>query len=94
MICLLRLFITLTRLSQESNQVRAMLVRLAEHLKLRVYQGHVSSLGPYHSVLEQLSRIDVEKAKGAQIRSGIHWVEEGESSALRKNVLRTDGSRR
>ena len=70
-----------SRRSQESNQVRAMLVRLADHLKLRVDQGHVSSIGPYHSVLEQLSRFDLEKAKGAQIRARIRWVEEGESSS-------------
>ena len=50
-------------------------------MKERVDKGHVSSLVPYHSVLEQLSRIDVEKAKGAQIRSQIRWVEEGELSS-------------
>ena len=67
--------------SSQSSQARSLLARLAEHLKRRLDEGHLSCLGPYHSVLGQLSRLDLDKAKGAQVRSRIRWVEEGESSS-------------
>ena len=58
-----------------------MLSRLAVHLKLRVDEGQLSCLGPYHSVLSQLAQFDLQAARGAQTRSRARWVEEGEVSS-------------
>ena len=41
----------------------------------------MSCLGPYHSALSELATLDSEVAKGAQVRSRIRWVEEGETSS-------------
>lgn len=60
---------------------RDLLVRLAEHLKAKIDAGSVSCLAPYHGVLAQLANIDSVAAKGAQVRSRIRWVEEGETSS-------------
>ena len=70
-----------TRRSRLASQSRDLLTRLADHLKSRVDSGCLSCLGPYRSVLEQLSRWDIDKAKGAQVRSQVRWVEEGEVSS-------------
>ena len=43
--------------------------------------GSVSCLAPYYGVLSQLAKIDLKAAKGAQIRSRVRWVEEGETSS-------------
>ena len=67
--------------SHAASQVRDLLSRLAAHLKLRVDEGHLSCLGPYRSVLNQLAQFDLQAARGAQIRSRIRWVEEGEMSS-------------
>ena len=56
------------------------LVRLASHLKEQLDNGLLSCLDPYMATLSQLSKLDVEQAKGAQVRTRIHWVEEGEVS--------------
>ena len=60
---------------------RDLLVRLAEHLKAKVDAGSVSCLPPYQGVLSQLAKFDLEAAKGAQVRSRIRWVEDGETSS-------------
>ena len=60
---------------------RDLLVRLAAHLMARIDAGSVSCLAPYHGVLSQLAKIDLDTARGAQVRSRIKWVEEGESSS-------------
>ena len=44
--------------------------------------GSVSCLGPYHSALSELANLDSWAAKGAQVRSRIKWVEEGETSSV------------
>lgn len=67
--------------SRANSQSRDLLSRLAAHLKLRVDEGHLSCLGPYHSVLNQLAQFDLQAARGAQIRSRARWVEEGEVSS-------------
>ena len=67
--------------AKQSSRVRSLLARLADHLKIRVDEGHLSCLGPYRSVLGELARLDLEKAKGAQVRSRNRWVEEGETSS-------------
>ena len=66
--------------SAARSKNRDLLVRLAEHLKAKIDAGSVSCLAPYHGVLAQLAKMDLESARGAQVRSRIRWVEEGESS--------------
>ena len=61
--------------------VKRDLSRLATHLKERVDSGSLSLVGPYQSVLQQLATLDVEVAKGAQVRAQARWIEEGESSS-------------
>jgi len=58
-----------------------LLVRLASHLKSKLDQGNSSCRGPYNSTLAELAKIDLSAAQGAQIRSRVQWVEEGESSS-------------
>ena len=41
----------------------------------------VSCLGPYQAILGHLAQLDMEAAKGAQVRSRVKWVEEGEVSS-------------
>ena len=60
---------------------RDLLSRLATHLKGCVDSGSLSLVGPYQSVLQQLATLDVEVAKGAQVRARAQWIEEGESSS-------------
>ena len=67
--------------SKKRNFDRDLLSRLAGHLKAQVDLGRVSSVGPYRSTLNCLKDLDLEAARGAQIRSRIRWVEEGESSS-------------
>ena len=67
--------------SAARSKNRDLLVRLADHLKARVDAGSVSCLPPYQGVLKQIANMDLEIAKGAQVRSRIRWVEEGESSS-------------
>ena len=69
------------RRSQRSSQSRSLLSRLACHLKERLDSGMTSCLEPYQSVLSQLAQLDLEAARGAQVRSRIKWVEEGEVSS-------------
>ena len=60
---------------------RDLLSRLVEHLKKRVDLGHASCFGPYQAALSELGELDLERARGAQVRSRVTWVEEGESSS-------------
>ena len=60
---------------------RDLLSRLVEHLKKRVDLGHVSCFGPYQAALSELGELDLELARGTQVRSRVTWVEEGESSS-------------
>ena len=55
------------------------LSRLWSHLKDRVDNGQLSLVETYQSVLHQLAELDVEVAKGAQVRARARWIEEGES---------------
>ena len=57
------------------------LVRLAEFLKSQVDSGAIFCFGPYQSTLSSLAKLDLESARGAQVRSRSRWVEEGESSS-------------
>ena len=67
--------------SSEVAVKRDLLSRLATHLKERADGGSLSLVGPYKSVLAQLATLDVEVAKGAQVRARAQWIEEGESSS-------------
>ena len=60
---------------------RDLLVHLIDHLKAKVDAGSASCLEPYHSALSELAALDSRAAKGAQVRSRVRWVEEGESSS-------------
>ena len=67
--------------SWASSQVWDLLTRLAQHLKEKIESGLVSCLEVYHSVLHQLTKLDLQVARGAQVRSRVRWVEEGEASS-------------
>ena len=67
--------------ARASRGQRDLLVRLADHLKSKIDQGNLSCLGPYNSTLAELAKFDLEVARGAQVRSRVRWVEEGESSS-------------
>ena len=58
-----------------------LLVRLIDHLKAKVDGESLSCVGPYHSALAELTKFDLEAARGAQVRSRARWVEEGETSS-------------
>ena len=70
-----------SRRSRSASQGRDLLVRLAKHLKSRLDSGLVSCMGAYRSVLDRLSGLDSTTAKGAQVRSRVKWIEEGEVSS-------------
>ena len=53
----------------------------AASLKREVDNGRVSVLDEYNSVLSELSSMDLEDARGAQVRSRARWCEEEESSS-------------
>ena len=63
------------------NTVASRLSRLADHLKFRVDADFISCLGPYRSTLAEIARMDIEVARGAQVRARARWVEEGETSS-------------
>ena len=67
--------------SRNRSGSRDLLVRLVDHLKTKVDGGSSSCVGPYHSALAELAKLDLEIARGAQVRSRARWVEEGESSS-------------
>ena len=52
-----------------------------EHLKAKVDGGSSSCVGPYHSAMAELAKLDLEAARGAQVCSRARWVEEGETSS-------------
>ena len=54
---------------------------LAAHLKSHIDSGRLFFLPVYLSTLSRLCAMDVEVARGAQVRARSRWVEEGESSS-------------
>ena len=60
---------------------RTELTAKAASLKREVDNGRVSVLDEYNSVLSELSSMDLEDARGAQVHSRARWCEEGESSS-------------
>ena len=67
--------------SRTRSSNRDLLVRLVNHLKAKVDGGSSSCVGPYHSALAELAKLDLEVARGAQVRSRARWIEEGETSS-------------
>ena len=68
--------------ASETRASRNLLCRLADHLKLWFDKGLISAYVPYRSVLiNRLAELDLAQARGAQVRSRIWWVEEGETSS-------------
>ena len=67
--------------SRASSRSRDLLTRLARHLKEKIDGGLISCLEVYHSALHQLTELDLQAARGAQVRSRVCWVEEGEASS-------------
>lgn len=67
--------------SQARHLERDLLSKLASHLKCQIDNGATSPLPIYHSVLDRLKTLDLVAARGAQVRSRVKWVEEGESSS-------------
>ena len=66
----------------ETRASRNLLCCLADHLKLWFDKGLISAYVPYRSVLiNRLAELDLAQARGAQVRSRIWWVEEGETSS-------------
>ena len=60
---------------------RSLLIDVVAHLKVKVDASLASCVRPYCSALKALVSLDWEAAKGAEIRSCIKWVEEGETSS-------------
>ena len=58
-----------SKLSKKRQADRALLSRLADHLKSQVHLGRLSCLSPYRSTLAELSRFDLEAPRGAKVRS-------------------------
>ena len=78
--------------SKARSSNRDLLVRLVDHLKVKVEGGSSTCVGPYLSAPAELAKLDLDVAKGAQVRSRARLVEEGESSSayflgLRRNVV-------
>ena len=60
---------------------RALLDKLAAHLKAQIDVRIVTLLPVYQNVLAQIATIDQSIAEGAKVRSRIRWAEEGETSS-------------
>ena len=50
-------------------------------MKARIDDGFTSCLDIYHSTLADIVKLDLQSARGAQVRAGARWVEEGKSSS-------------
>ena len=57
--------------SNTASTERSLLSNLAAHLKARIDFGHTSCFDVYHNVLSRLAELDLNVAKGAQIRSRV-----------------------
>lgn len=60
---------------------RDLLPRLVSFLKEKLDAGATFCLAPYHTALSNLGKLDLEAARGAQVRSRVRWTEEGEVSS-------------
>ena len=60
---------------------RDLLSRLVSFLKEKLDAGAAFCLAPYHTALSNLGKLDLEAARGAQVRNRVRWTEEGEVSS-------------
>ena len=60
---------------------RDLLSRLVSFLKEKLDAGASYCFAPYHTALSNLGKLDLEAARGAQVRSRVRWTEEGEVSS-------------
>ena len=60
---------------------RDLLSRLVTFLKEKLDAGATYCFAPYQTALSNLGKLDLEIARGAQIRSRVRWTEEGEASS-------------
>lgn len=60
---------------------RDLLSHLFSFLKEKLDAGATFCLAPYHTALSNLGKLNLEAAHGAQVRSRIRWMEEGEVSS-------------
>ena len=63
------------------REERDLLSRLVSFLKEKLDAGATFCLAPYHTALSNLGKLDLEAARGAQVRSRVRWTEEGEVSS-------------
>ena len=63
------------------NLSRTVFVALADHLKSKIDQGHVSLLPIFQNVSSKIAALDLSDARGAKVRSRVKWAEEGETSS-------------
>ena len=59
----------------------SILSNLASHLKTLIDSGQTSLSDIYNSTLSRIKSLDLEAARGLQVRARVKWVEEGESSS-------------
>ena len=67
--------------SKRKLAIRTALENRASLLKTQIDNGQVSCIDDYKEVINQLNALNLEDAKGAQIRSRARWCEEGETSS-------------
>lgn len=67
--------------SKARNALRSELTARAATYKAQLDSGCVSILDDYKTVTAELATLDLEVAKGAQVRSRARWCEEGETSS-------------
>ena len=60
---------------------RDLLSNLVSHLKTKIDEGCVSCVGPYHSALFALGKIDIAESEGARLHSRTQWIEDREVSS-------------
>lgn len=65
----------------DCNFKKDLLSCLAAHLRARIDAGFTSCLNIYHSTLDDIAKLELKSARGAQVCVRARWVEEGESSS-------------
>ena len=79
------------RRAREKRSERQSLTKELASLRLLIDQGHANHLPRLKQVESNLRELDLDDARGAQIRSRARWVEEGETSS--SYFLRLERSR-
>ena len=63
------------------REERDLLSRLVSFLKEKLDAGASYCFSSYHTALSNLGKLDLEAARGAQVRCRVRWTEEGEVSS-------------